>query len=286
MVQRLAHHPFKVEMRVRFPLGLPILLLAFFAVAAPAVWAQSNGPLSQKELDQITARGRLLFEYDFAAWHATDVVQPLNLPEGSIAAYVAQKKGTEWTVVWGRFNESRDRLLIVYEAAQGASREKFEVRKHDPPLEDTGFYFLAAKALQTGLADFGRASRPYNSVVLPAPSGEFYVYLLPAQTKNGVYPLGGDVRYRVSSDGSTIVEKRQLHRTILEVGDPNHSLQKAGGYHTHVLSEVPEDTDVFHVLRQERPVPEYVATRKYVYCVQPDGTIRFLGDLEKFLKKK
>jgi hypothetical protein len=42
------------------------------------------------------------------------------------------------------------------------------------------------------------------------------------------------------------------------------------GYHTHVLSDVPEDTDVLLVLTR---VPEFVATSKYLYTISIDGNI-------------
>ena len=50
----------------------------------------------------------------------------------------------------------------------------------------------------------------------------------------------------------------------------------------HVLSDVPEDTDVFHVLTQDPPVPEMVGTADFVYQIMADGTIR----IEKELKRK
>jgi hypothetical protein len=100
---------------------------------------------------------------------------------------------------------------------------------------------------------------------------------MPAQTKTGIYPLGGDARYLITPDGGTIIEKRQLHKTIIEYDAS--SLPKgttpAAGYHTHVLSDVPEDTDVFQVLTRQPPQPEYIGTmNKKLYVISPDGTIR------------
>lgn len=79
------------------------------------------------------------------------------------------------------------------------------------------------------------------------------MYVLPAQTQAGIYPLGGDERYLITADGSAIVEKRQLHKAIIEVRPDSmpKGTTPAAGYHTHVLSDVPEDTDVFHVLTRK-----------------------------------
>jgi hypothetical protein len=191
-----------------------------------------------------------------------------------VTHYIAQKGDSGWVVAFGRYSDKGDQFLVVYEATQGANQE-FTVTQQDPPREDTGFYFCAAKALDTAFGDFQGEKRPYVSAVLPAESNQMYVYILPAQTSAGVYPLGGDVRYLVSSDGSKIVEKRQLHKSILELG-PGATPPKGeqiAGFHTHVLSDVPEDTDVAYVLTRRPSVPEFIGGKGTVYEVLEDGTI-------------
>jgi hypothetical protein len=235
----------------------------------------------KKEADPImadvTARGRALYEYDQAAWHASDAVQETRPSTQSVGRYIARKSDAGWTVAFGHLNEQHDKFSVAYEATQGATLQEFTVKKLDPPREDTSFFLAAAKAIDTALHDFQGENRPYNVAVLPAPSNQLYVYVIPAQTKAGIYPLGGDVRYLSAEDGGTIVEKRQLHKTILEIAPSSmpKGTTPAGGYHTHVLSDVPEDTDVFHVLRRQPPVPEIVGTRnKKLYEISVDGTIR------------
>ncbi|MCY7347483.1 MAG: hypothetical protein LH614_14865, partial [Pyrinomonadaceae bacterium] len=56
------------------------------------------------------------------------------------------------------------------------------------------------------------------------------------------------------------------------------------GYHTAILDDVPEDTDVFHVLAREPKIPELVVTSKYVYRVAEDGTTIYLMTTEAFRK--
>lgn len=91
-----------------------------------------------------------------------------------------------------------------------------------------------------------------------------------------MYPLGGDVRYLLNSNGASITEKRQLHKSIIEIR-PDSSpkdTKTVAAYHTHVLSDVPEDTDVFHVLTRRPPQPEYIGTiNKKLYIINTDGTI-------------
>lgn len=82
------------------------------------------------------------------------------------------------------------------------------------------------------------------------------------------------LRYIVSDDGNRIPEKRQLHKSILEMRPPQAPVKEAAGYHTHILSDVREDTDVFYVLERKPAIPEYIGAGNFRYVIQPDGTLR------------
>jgi hypothetical protein len=249
-------------------------LILFFTCIS---FAGKKKPEPDPVMPDVTARGRALYEYDQAAWHASDSLQATHPAKDTLGRYIAHKSDAGWTVAFGHLNDQRDKFLVGYEATQGASPQDFAVKKFDPLREDTAFFLAAAKAIDIALHDFRGVQRPYNVAVLPAPSDQLYVYVMPAQTKAGVYPLGGDVRYLMTADGGTIVDRRQLHKTIIEL--PPSSIPKgttpAGGVHTHVLSDVPEDTDVFHVLTRQPPQPEFIGTtNKKLYEISTDGTIR------------
>ena len=253
-----------------------LLLLTLVSVA------QKDKSCPDSIMPEVTARGRALFEYDEAAWHASDALQASHPATNLLGRYIAHKSDSGWVVAFGHLNEQRDKFIFAYEVTQGGTPKDFIVRKLDPPREDTSFYFAAAKAIEIALHDFQSQAqqRPYNVAVLPAPSDQLYVYVLPALTKPGIYPLGGDVRYLITGDGGIIVEKRQLHRSILDI-DQKNSIPKgatpAGGTHTHVLSDVPEDTDVFHVLTRQPPQPEFIGTpSRRFYEINTDGIIREL----------
>jgi hypothetical protein len=248
-------------------------------------------PPTEDEPARITARGRLLAEYDAAASHASDALQAQKPRQGAVQRYIARKTDHGWEVAFGKLDGERDRYLISYEAIQGQDPETFEVKADDPPREDTMFFRSAAKAIDAALKDFVEnfqgMRRPYNVAVLPAERGQFWVYLVPAQTRPGVWPLGGDVRYLMSPDGTRIVAKRQLHNSIIEKEMPKEegATKVAMGYHTHVLDDIPEDTDVFHVLTRKPAVPEIIATRQFVYQVDASGEVKYLGRAEELLKK-
>ncbi len=172
---------------------------------------------------------------------------------------------------------NHDKFLTVYEATQGTGPEFFTTKKYDPPLESRGFYLYAAKAFDAALKDLGPVNQPYNAYAIPSETGQLYVYLLPASEKDGVYLLGGDARYTFSADGGTLLEKRQMHKAILkfDFNDKSSGIKKIeAGYHIHVLSDIPEDSDVFYVLSRKPSIPEYIGMQdKKIYVVHTDGTI-------------
>lgn len=256
-------------------------LAAIVATLMPMGKAQGVAPPAEGELAAITERGRLLYEYDQAAWHASDAVQMANPKNVEGQRYIAKKENGKWTVVFGRLNEDRSRFGIAYDAEEQATLRQFSVRQAPGERLDEGFFLFAGRAIEVATKDFGPPNRPYNVAVLPAAAEQLYIYLYPAQTKAGVYPLGGDVRFLVSADGMKILEKHQMHKSINET-TPQPGKKTAAGFHTHVSSDLPEDTDVFHVLTQDPPLPEFVGTPHFTYQVKTDGTIQ----LEEKRKRK
>jgi hypothetical protein len=201
-----------------------VINLATLAVVILLDYPQRSQPPSKEELAAISERGRDLAGYDAAAWHASDAVEAKEPKQGSVVRYIAKKTGKGWVVGFGRLDDKQDNFLIAYEATQGATPQLFDVKEFTPPKADTGFFLSAAKAIDTALNDFTEhfegERRPYNVSVLPAENDQVWVYLVPAPTRAGIWPLGGDARYLISSDGRKVVAKRQLHKTVIEVEPP------------------------------------------------------------------
>jgi hypothetical protein len=95
----------------------------------------------------------------------------------------------------------QEKFLIAYEATQGGKPDVFAVKEVTPAKQDTGFYLSAARAIDTSLDDFAQhfegERRPYNVAALPAEKGQIWIYVVPAPTRVGIWPLGGDVRYLI-----------------------------------------------------------------------------------------
>ncbi len=221
----------------------------------------------------VTERGRDLYAYDEAAWHGTDAFLALHPDTHGLTHYICMKTPTGWEVVFPRWNDTHDRLLVAYDAKGTGGHENYTAEKLDPTREGPDGLVAKERALELAIGDFQRPNRPYNTAILPAEDGSLYVYIYPAQTKTDVWPLGGDVRYTISADGKNILEKRQLHKAILDFQiDPK--LQIVAGKHSHVLSDVPEDTDVLYVLTRRPLIPEYIGAAKRVFAINTDGSIQ------------
>jgi hypothetical protein len=244
---------------------------------------ESGAQPTADSLLAITERGRLLAQYDYAAWHGTDAVAPMVKDTQLVHGYVARPRPDGWEVSFGRLSASLDTFYVAFTAHQLVAKpDSFNVEVFNAPKADTDYLARAARAIEVARNDFGPIKRSYNTAALPAENGEWWVYTMPAQTYSNVWPLGGDARYRISRDGRTILAKRRLHNTVLEVRLPDTTGKKlAGMVHSAVLDTIPEDTDVFHVLSRGFRIPETVVTDKYVYRIELDGSIRLLAGVGK-----
>lgn len=236
--------------------------------------APASGGRAETDLPAVTARGRVLAEYETTIRDADSVLRTQSLSVEGAPIRFAKKAAGGWVVVFGRLDRLSDAFLTLYEAVAGPEPHGYTIRTYDPPLREAGFDLRTAKAIQVAFADFRQELAGYQAVLIPTESDEFYVYVMPTQNIPGVYRFGGDARYLISADGSKIIERLQMHRAILEFSEQApQQRQMAAGFHSDVLSDVPDDTDVAYVLIRKPSLPEFVRTRNHVYEIQVDGTI-------------
>jgi hypothetical protein len=260
---------------------LPHAIEAQGATATAA--AASVPPATPSQLADITDRGRALAGYQRAAWRAYSQLLATKPDPRLVQRYIAYHADSGWVVAFGRLSVTRDTFYVsnvAIPAVVGGSRSDtlFDIETLTTPGADTDFLVRAARAIDTATALFWPSGRPYETAVLPAAGGSWWVYVIPAANRAGVWPLGDDMRFRVSGDGRTILEARRMHVGII---DYDRTLRPedtrfTAGVHNTVTSEAPEDTDVYHVLTRQPRVFEYVFTPHFLYMVNEDGTIRFV----------
>ena len=133
------------------PAVITMLLIHVTALDDPP---QPKKPPTLEQLAAITARGRLLAEYDRAAWYASDELQKHELKEGVVERYIARKTDRGWVVAFGRVKDDNGPVLIAYEAIPGKDPKHFQFKAYDPPKEDDKFYRSANRAIEMSLEDF------------------------------------------------------------------------------------------------------------------------------------
>jgi len=258
--------------------GSLALAIASFTCVVPAQAAATSA-----ELAAITERGRALFEYDAAAADASDAVVPkVGSDKSNMGFFIGRKSDAGWTFDFGKLDADKAAYRVAFRALRAPGSRVFDVTKFDAPIAGDDFDAAAARGVALAATDFGPVNRSYNYAALPAPEGNFYVYYYPAQTTR-VHPLGGDERYLVSADGRSLLDKHRMHRGIFDQAPevkPGYTL--SAGTHSDIFSDVPEDTDVFHVLIRKPRMAEYVATRnREMFLINIDGSIEDRGPVPR-----
>ncbi len=229
------------------------------------------------ELQAIAARGRALYAYDIAAAKASDSVVALKPDVSKMGVFVGRQTQSGWTFDFGKLSDDGNAFLTAYRAVQSVGDQAFSATENAPPTIDSDFDASAARAIALARADFGPWTRPYNYAVIPRDHDSMYVYLYPAQTGK-LHPLGGDVRYLISADGRKMLENHRMHKAILEIPMPEREgLTLTGSVHNDLFSNVPEDTDVFHVLIRRPLLPDFVSAGGRMFLIKTDGSIEDKG---------
>jgi hypothetical protein len=259
--------------------GLAILA-TWIGLSLTGAGAQ-QGPASADQLAAITRRGRALEAYDQAAWHGSDAAKAIVATDTTgLEMYIARKIPAGWEVDFGKLDAAGTTFLTSI-VAQSTDGVNFTAQRLTPPRSDSGFLVGAAHAIKTAETLFKPVSGyKYNVAVLPSDAATLYVYIYPAQTDPRIFPVGGDERYTVSADGMTILEAHRMHNSVLaqpeDMGVPAGS-KPVAGVRSVVVANVPQDTDVFHVLARKPAMPDYVVAQGQFYRINIDGSIDYVG---------
>ena len=254
-----------------------------FAVAGVA-GAQTAA--TQRQLDEISARGRALAGYQRAAWTASMQLLATNPDPWQVQRYVAYHADSGWVVAFGRLNTERDTFYVSHIAVPAVVNGQrvdstFEFQTFAEPGPDSDFLVRAARAMDVATMALGMTARAYSAAAIPNEKGEWLVYLTPSADAANVWPLGDDVRYRVSEDGRRVLETHRMHAGMLEAnrgteGGDARLVAKSG----KALRDLPEDSDVFHVLVNRPAAAEVVVTAHHQYRIDVDGSIKLVQGKE------
>lgn len=264
------------------------VLLALTKLPSPAASASGAVPPTAAELIEITNRGRRLADYEKAGTRAIKALAkafPHALKDASFRQVLPNKSANGWKVSFGTLADKGETFAVTYEAIEGPHGGKYKVTKCPAGTTVKGVLLGEARAAIVAFAAFPSKARKNNYAILPAADQNFYVYIYPAQTVAGIFPFGDDIRFKISADGFKILEARRMHKTLVQNKAASPDNPPAMGVHIAVMADQPEDTDVMHVLVRKPLIGEMIATPHFVYKIETDGTIKYLGTVEKVLKK-
>jgi hypothetical protein len=254
-----------------------ILVAAFFAFSLPAATQAQDrlpAPVQVEEWpqDKIVAMGREIYVQDTAAWLATDALLAALDPaqEAAIRGWVVLGDGPERTV---RFLiADGDNLVPGWDVLVADGAAASPVAAAEATM--TGETLARFRARQTAASSIGalRCGR-YNSVVTRDPDGENWLaWLLASTTEQGVIPIGGHYRFKISEDGETLLRRDQLSNSCLNMAanpPPGPQGQPAAIVVSQIVSQGPTEAHVFLSLQFRKPI-YVVVGRDQLYAVEGD----------------
>lgn len=262
-----------------------ILVLTALFILCINVFAEEIAP-SAGEITKIEKRGKEIADYERAAIRATDLLLMSKPDQSKLEIYIAINHNGAWMVYFGKISEDGNEFIVtyLYSCPDGLFREMKVVQNVKVASKDI---LPLAKAVRLALRSIEIRFPKYNTNVFREEDGTITVYLTPGNEKSEVILFGGDFKLSISPDGTKVLNKTLLHKSVLEL--PLHmkngrDRESAGAFHTHVLNDLPTETDIALILLNPQLAPHYIAGPTWFSRIDVNGKITILGKTEEILK--
>ena len=252
------------------------MILAFVALISAAVIQDAGGAArapegpaaasSARSIEQRIAdaasRGRLIHEFDRAAWVSSDALMAAGPKDqrSGVGGYVVEaSEAQSLRVTYYRGSAAAAQAFFVADVRGGKV-----VRKEllATPISLSPDQAVLARAREVaGVRARERSYKPctpapFNTVVVPSrQGGPVAVYLLSAQKDAGTYPMGGNYRVIVAPDGQVLTSRPYsvscVNLTVPKLPD---GAKPVGLIVTHLLDPVPTEIHVFASYNLRMPV--------------------------------
>lgn len=260
-----------------------IFLPVIFLMIVSSVSAFGPPPTTE-EIAKIEKRGKEIANYEQAAIMATDLLLASNPDKDKLGTYVAINKNKMWAVFFGKNIDNKFQLGYFYSCPDG----EFDKMRAEKELKDVPrdvYDFTQAVNLATKAIELDVEFPPYNPSVFREDDGTITVYFLPGNKDPNVILIGGDFKVSISGDATKVLNKTKLHTNVLNVPINFKEGEKPeAGFHTHVLIDLPTETDVALVLMNPQMGPHFITGRTWMSKIDPNGKINILGKTEEILK--
>ncbi|MFA9201596.1 MAG: hypothetical protein ACEQR8_10535 [Cypionkella sp.] len=203
--------------RKRIRSAATLLALCVLQPPLAANEARPLEPALERGIADAEQRGRIMYLYDQAAWHATDrfaaQLDPQMAPNLRGYVVLPREDGLLETIFFGDFGEGLVEVARFTVVESAVTAETVHPASARPPL--SALASRMARARQSALDEARKrkvklcADAQPNTIVLPpAPDGTVEVYVLTPPMQTGRYPLGGHYRYRLGKDDKVISQHR------------------------------------------------------------------------------
>lgn len=249
-----------------FPALLALATVQGPGSTPPAPPAPGTMPSAEQRIAQASSIGGLLYAFDRAAWVSSDALTAAVPRDrlGGVGGYIVEAVDLGILRVTYYRGSAADAQTFFVADVQGGKVVRQEALAQ--PVALTARQTVLARAREVAAQRAQERSYkpctplPFNTVVLPSRSGgPVAVYLLSAQQDAGTYPMGGNYRVVVASDGKMLASRPY------SVGCLNMTLPKlpagakpVGLMVNHLLDPVPTEIHVFASYSMRMPV--FVAT--------------------------
>ncbi len=277
------------------PGGAGTAAVCLFAALVPLA-AQDERP-SEEALASLVERGRLIALYLQAVDRAAELLkaQGSNAPRSDRTVVVPEREG--WRVVY--LEDPAGGASPAGTARKGPSI--VAETTFSPDSGDVGTLGLSVppRAVPATIQSYARSldeaeaatlsrpdgGKPCLDAVLREPDGTFTVYVISQRSEEGAPPaaegagsvlFGRDFMVRVAAGGRQVLSVERLHDSLatlpLQPRAPGVPL-----LHAHDKGDLPAPTDVALVLRHRVIAPLLVLTKRFMFRIDREGAVTWLG---------
>ena len=255
--------------------------------ASPACADPSAG--ERVAVAEAELRGTEMYDYDQAAWHATDSFRAdLERSGGGtdgLAGYVVEPSGDGQLLT--TFYGDRKGVRLAF-ATYWVSGNQVVRGGIVPPDGASGLSLVATRMISAREVAIRAASKgdhglcsgsPPNTLVLPPRTdGTIPVYLLTSTTDAATYPAGGHSRFDIGADGKLSNERRFMKSCFPLNFAPRGDSRPAGVFLTHLLDAQPTEVHVFVSLNIPVTLMVGTVSNRQIWAVN-HGKVRYVGPI-------
>lgn len=271
-----------VHLSGKVVIRLAALAATLFGGAGPgaSLWAES--PPTIEQLRRIEEEGRNIALY-FEALALARAEFEREAPAGAVTdnqVIVVRRDG--WHVLFVTDADPRlvnDKPALVAEVVFNPNTtviRTFRYVEEPRSLPPVAWeHLLAVESSSNAGAAADGAALPFDAAIFFEAGQSFRVYLL-GSPEDGMIRFGGDFLLTVERNPISVSTIEPLHAATWPVALPAEGNNEPTA-HSHLDGDLPTATDVARVMQWPALAPHLVLTPRYIFRIDADGTISYLG---------